>query len=969
MAASEKALRPLPGNLRLAQLPVELPLKNDESISTVASYKSSIYIGTSKGQILHLHCFEDASDYMLILQLQVTEKDVSVTKIMPLPDVELCLVVCNRTLYVYTLPELSPCHVGKIRDVNDISELSQVKNPKTKNIHDKVIVFTSTKLRVVQFIPPETVKLLRDIPYTGALMGVSSAAGTSANYSNICLVANGENYDVVDLQQTRRISLFEHNPEKTPQIRPNILPFDAEGKEEYLLSVRTNESMSMAMFINSFGDVTRGTLTWIDLGYPTNGMAVVWPYLLGLFHFQDTLSLTFSSLETLEVVESFKMAEVFEDRALGEIKNLKIQRLAEPIYYSHSELSSWLQKVDIDAAGQRYVSLQPANVVLHNETSLFYMYQESSTSMKLQNLLEGLKDKETDWESQLEALKDEAGVLRLLHIILLLVTSKFDLFNEASKVDFDPRIFIYLIEDLDKEVYEGLLLEKAVWTVLDHFRVLEVPGDFKDAFIKSTFENSTVDSKLFGALRVLIYRNLTDLKSTFDMIDSEAEIWVSGHASNSTILQGFDDKGWHLVKIHLQLLQQEKEKDPSVVDSTANEITNIAFKLLDKRVEEEGVSISDEGIATKDNVSLDLVDIILTQLKEKFEDSELYNKKLLELLKLHPQRGLTFLESNKNGKHKATHRHILEEYSKLHDLDAGFSSLKLEFIEQSLFEHIKEKKEIDLKSVRELVDEQLEFLQSQNESFEEEYVNLEILFASFKLENDLAEGHSARINWIDYLGIHGPRSECKTLVSIYTTLYELFICLCLHQEELPSLSFGTNQAMVYLNSLFHETDRAKLLDECINNADHTTAYWLAIHEQPPFPRELSYVKSLAHSLKTNYKTRPEDDIKSSMKQILDTYLQFEKKLSRHEGMKRLVTVFGKYFSPPELLKLMPSDLPIAFLYEYLTDILVDEEANRIDSDMVKTFARLDSRLTGKVYANFHATYKSYLEEDAESGES
>lgn len=892
---------------------------------------------------------------MLILSLRVTEKAAAVTKILPLPDVALCLVVCNRTLYVYTLPELLPCHVGKIRDVNDVLALSQVKNPKTKNPLDKVIVFTSTRLRVVQYVG-QSVKLLRDIPYNGALMGISSAAGTLANYSNICLVANGENYDVVDMQQTRRISLFEHNPEKAPGIHPAILPFDAASGEEYLLPVRTNESTSMAMFINSFGDVTRGTLTWIDLGYPTNGMAVVWPNVFGLFTVAEGLLLTLSSLETLEVVGSRRITEVFEELELGDPGDIKIQRMNEPVLFAHDELLEWLPKVDIDGNGGPYVSLQPANVVLYNEKSLFYMCDESPMFLKLKAVIDGLNEDST-WEKQIETLEDEAGVLRLLHVVFLLVTGS-DRFMAASEI-FDPRIFLYLFEDLDKAVYEGLLLERVVWRVLDHFRPLQLSEDVRNSFIESVYTTSDKESALFGALRVLIYQRST-LKQTTDLADKEHDIWCSNHPSNELVLRVIDEKGWSLVKLHIMLLQQ-KEKDKSL-GGTAQDITSLAFKLLDKRIEEDGLVILEDGTATKDGFSIDLVDTIATQLKENFEDSEQYNKNLLELLKLFPERGLAFLEANKNGKHKATHKHILEEYSKLHDLDAGFSSLKVEFIEQSFSDSIKEKGELDTTLVRELLTEQLEYLLLQHELFAEEYVNLDILLSTFKFEHDLSNGHVPSIYLIDYLAIHGPRSQCKALIALYCKIYELLLCLCLYNEPLPDVAFETNEAMKYLHTIFYEAQRGKCVDECLSRGDHKTADWLAVHEEAPMPKEPSYVSSLVASLNDRYTLRPEQDIKSSMKQILESYLLYEDPLPRHEGVKHLVKVFGSYFSPPELLQLMPSDLPIAFLDDYLTDVLVRTEIKKIDMDMIKILHRLDLKLTGKVYDDLHASYKSLLEE-------
>lgn len=964
MDASEPAFRPFPGNLQISNLPLETPLENDEHISTVATYKSSIYIGTSKGQILHLHLFEDASDYMLILQLQVTEKNVPVTKILPMPDVEWCLVICNRTLYVYTLPELLPCHVGKLRDVNDVLELSQVKNPKTKNIHDKAIVFTSTKLRVVQFIPPETIKLLRDIPYNGALIGVSSAAGTLANYSNICLVANGENYDVVDMQQTRRISLFEHNPEKAPGVLPSILPFKAEGKEEFVLPVRTNESTSMAMFINSFGDVTRGTLTWIDKGYPTNGMAVVWPYICGLSALGDSLRLTFSSLESLEVVESVDLKESFSHLELGEPRNLRIKDIQHPILYRHEGLLTLLRKVDIDGSGEPYTSLQPAHVTLYNESSLYYLYQESLTYLKLAKFETGLDTEGFDWKELLEELKDEAGVLRLLRIILLLVTKDLEKFTAEVRVDFDPRIFLYLTEKLDKEVYDGFLLESIVWKALVHFRKVELEAGFVSSFLQSAYKNSHSDSAMFDVLRLLIYSRAEDLKLVFDLIDRERELWQSEHRSNKKVLEQLQAKDRPLAEIRILLLQQEAEKDAKKTDEMAHLIAHLAFKLLDGG---SGLTVSEKGIVEQDGVTVDLVEIIVAQLKSKIENSDLYNRTLLELLKLYPQKGLTFLEENKNGKHRATHRHILEEFSKLHEVGSSFSSLKLEFIEQSLTDSIKDKKEIDIEIVRELLNEQIEYLTKQKEDMASEYSALDDILASFKREHDLAKRHMSSIKWIDYLHVHSADGECKTLASLYLKLYEVLLALQLHNVELPLVEIGNSNAMKYLQTMFSKAPAKELIEECLSFGDHLNAHWFAVHEQPPMPKKLAYFIGVDQNLQEKYTKRPTDEVKNSIKLILNRYLQHEDALTRYEGVKHIVLQFGKgYFNPPEVLRLLPLDIPIAFVYGYLSDVLVDEDIKTIESDMTKILTRLDMKLTKNVNKEFHAAFAKYLEDDVTS---
>lgn len=320
------------------------------SISAVSTYQSNLYIGTSSGRLLHFHLFDDAQEYILIGELEVSNHEIK--KLLILTNVGRVLVLAGTVTTVYTLPELTPCHIGKVRDVRDILTLSRAINPTrakgnqrsseapgsssrdtrlAQTTDDKVIFFTSTKIRILQ-VSKEGFKLLKDINYAGAVRGISTMSTMSSNYSNLVLLANNRNYDIIDVKGERKIPLFEYcgqaksrNSDKKIQnptnsenadpdsisIPPFIIPYLAKDKnqEEYLLTIESGDETSMAMFINSLGDVTRGTISWMGEGYPSGGVVVVWPYVFGAFVVGEVRSLVVSSLETLEKVLVHKVEE------------------------------------------------------------------------------------------------------------------------------------------------------------------------------------------------------------------------------------------------------------------------------------------------------------------------------------------------------------------------------------------------------------------------------------------------------------------------------------------------------------------------------------------------------------------------------------------------------------------------------------------------------------------------------------
>lgn len=73
-----------------------------------------------------------------------------------------------------------------------------------------------------------------------------------------------------------------------------------------------------------------------------------------------------------------------------------------------------------------------------------------------------------------------------------------------------------------------------------------------------------------------------------------------------------------------------------------------------------------------------------------------------------------------------------------------------------------------------------------------------------------------------------------------------------------------------------------------------------------------------------------------------------------------MTSFGKKcFSPVEVLQLIPPDLPLAFIYDYLKTVMVSNESDKIESDLIRILARLDSKLMSNVVDDLKKDLQKY----------
>lgn len=966
----------LPDNYKFRKLPLELPLNAGEAISCISTHKANLYIGTTKGLLLHYYIFDDAEEYILILKLQVLSgENCAIKKVLVVPDVEMCLVLCNRVIYPYTLPELSPCHIGKIKDVNDMSQLSQVKNPKVKNKHDKIIVYTSNKIRVVQLLP-DTVKLLRDINYLGAVMGYSSAAGTLANYSNICLVANDKNYDVVDLQQTRRISLFDYNPDKVAGVEPQIVPFIpqdiTDSTEEYMLTICSDASNSMAMFMNALGDVTRGTLAWLDKGYPSRGVVVQWPYVLGLFNArEDEVKLTFSSLSTLEVVYTVDFGELSRrELNLSEIEDINMVSVGEGVTLADQELLDLLMPVSCEGVasiGYKKQFMKP-NVILYGRDSFYCLYKESELHSLVGDLMSAIESGDNE---KLEATllnmdqPNSKTFVSRARVVLLLALKKFDELknviagDEFSLINFDPRLFL-LVDDKypdDNEMWKDLRVEKALLNLIKTLKIKNLDPEFKSWLIHKIYEcKDKYGESLWQYFRKLLYEDTQSTESTLQIVLAEKTFWQDQNDANDILLSSIESNLDYLVLFEIFKIRQDHRDQ----ESDALQIIELGLSILSGTKPLRDDYLINEGKMSVGKKTEDLVLLIFSQLTNHITDRDKYTKKLLELLKLYPDKGLELLQASKGGKHKSTHRYILQELSSTHNIDTKFSFMKVEYLEQTFLEQLAETKMIDHDLVDELFTELTKYLEENLDKYDVAFENLNILLSTFKLEINLRDRNWPKLSWIEFLHLHGRRDETKELVDMYLKLFELLLVKLLDNKAIkPYLC--DQPSFNYLSRCFTETSQSGLISFLLEQGDYSVCEWVALYGKICLPRKTIYLEEVKLRLLEKYRLRPRFEVGKSITQLIKFYLEIDDTESRNASVSHLVCRFGRsYFDVRDLLALLPNEFPIVHIQDYLTRVVLELEADRTDSVMKKMMSKLDSKFTEKVCKDFQESNKGAL---------
>lgn len=964
----------LPKDYSFKSLDLQLPLSSNESICSIAAHDSNLYVGTTHSQLFHLYLFEDAEDYIVISQLSIGNGSKSkIDKILLLTDVEQCLILSNNVIYTYLLPELSPCNVGKIRDVQDILTLSQVKSPKIKSKLDKIVAFTSTKIRLLQF-SKDVIKLLKDIPYTDSIIGLSSAAGTLANYSNICLVANKKSYDVVDIQQTRRIPLSEFNPSKINfedgihQIKPLIVPFTAEDKpekpEEYLLSICSDSTSSMALFVNAEGDVIRGTLIWFEEGCPTGGLSVEWPFVVGIFwnDRDKTERLCISSLTSLETVFVDEVLSVFQG-SFSKVGEFSVKKVEPAFSVLDKELLDILQLVSfIDKSPvQSSKQYKKASIAIVGGSSCAYLDRRSSLSSELESILQNLQDNTSEKElniccEKLKQLSNKNEKIWPIFIASLLLAGQLEevksLFKNQDKMRMiDPRLLLSWCEgivDDATDFWKEYFVTRCVSHLHGH-RKRDAGLEFRTWIIEETYRRrESYGEEINSQIREYCYTMSNKSTSALiELAESEKELWIAQNRTSDKLLSYFEENHYYLLLIHLYSL---KRREGNSFKNWAHLIIELGLGILAGRKE---LNESDERYQKEGQFNL--VEVIFNELHDGVDEERYFAKNLLELLKLLPDEGLALLKKHKGGKFLSCNKMILAELSKSVKLDHKFTSLKIEYSEQAFSNSLASETHY-LIQAKDFGMELLNYMNEEN--FDVEYENLDILFQTYRVENSLSDSTWPKLTWIEFLHLHGSSSECKELAQVYLKLYEVLLLIIGTDSEIPIVFQKERSVTQYLTRMSKSDGQLKYLLEL---KDYSTAECIAIFGVYPIPRKGIYQgNSLAKLRKRNQVSK--ELVVNNIGKVLVFYLNIDDEKARYTAVTHVLTdLVSDLVSIAEILQLIPDDFPIWCIRNFATRSVTSLGQDQSESAVRKVLARQDVKFSKLLLQDFQHSHSDLLQ--------
>ncbi|KAI8932798.1 hypothetical protein NX059_010286 [Plenodomus lindquistii] len=240
--------RPAPphGPYILRKLVADLPLAADGDadqvhITCVDVCNGNLYVGTSAAEILHFVLLppesSDAAEEptaIIASRLEPPHNDANgpgVQQILILPKVNKACVLCNNTLSIYSLPELSPDSTFKPISCLWVGGVDL--NQDVDHGGDGVVVVIGLKkrLRLVQISEHHPPKAIKAIEYGGCLLSVRRDTFSCA--------ADAHSYALLDVEHQQKIGLFPIS-----SLDPHV--GDVGGAAESLATVPQGPSRSVS---------------------------------------------------------------------------------------------------------------------------------------------------------------------------------------------------------------------------------------------------------------------------------------------------------------------------------------------------------------------------------------------------------------------------------------------------------------------------------------------------------------------------------------------------------------------------------------------------------------------------------------------------------------------------------------------------------------------------------------------------
>lgn len=504
-----------------------------------------------------MHYFNVESSYIFASRQKTHAKKIRpVSRILLLPPVSLALILSQNITSVFSLPEFAPrTGVGSMRDVSDISvdvnEFQRLNTAKTDTM--SVTAFSKQAIRIVD-VKPDSLILTKTIDYPGAITGIRRAS--------YALVATKDSYDLIDLDNTRKIPLFpvrattpkdeEECLDTADIIRPLIIPV---GIDEFLVtSGTTNDEPAMGIVVNVDGDISRGTIPWPR--YPK-------------FVAVDDLYVT-------AVVGNQIMIHSLYDQALVQTIDYEVQPILSHVMATYSvpyePLADKLRLIPLsggsDPDRESREKEQAAQLCILS--SSLFVYSDNGVEclvpkprlFHFEELV--LKGKIDEVKNEVENfdVTSELRVLELQYLTLLIGLSNLLHKNYESAIEsfsvLDPRIVIWMFEKGHGHLYGELWTFNGIVPLLESIKLdTKIYHTFLTHFLGRRESESLADrANVFRSIEMSLLSLAKTEEDYFNIIDNHIE------ESFEEAVEYFESKKQYL---YLSRLYEKKKMDEQVL--------------------------------------------------------------------------------------------------------------------------------------------------------------------------------------------------------------------------------------------------------------------------------------------------------------------------------------------------------------------------------------------------------------------
>lgn len=979
---------------------IEKDLSNDDEISCLATYQANLYIGTAKGRLLHYHKFEDADDYMIISQLQVSNNK-AVQQILLFTSVEKALVLSGDKVAMYSLPEFSPLNIGKLKGITGMLKINRV-NGDNKEGSETSLLWTKDKIRVIS-VTKQLIKLLKDINYSNTLACVS----TLVENGKYVIAANESTYVILDLENIRQIPLFEHNSASGSDFTPQIIPFgsgDSTG-QEFLLLVKSDQKSLMGMFMNANGEVTRGTLLWENTGYPSGTICIDSPYILALFKPDNSsYRIVTSSLVTLLEVKTQDLEHILtenQENDKREESEHEESQQDKPItdepssYYSlkevecdlitkSSDLSKLLTQESIPSgsATQSCITIK-SRLTLASKRSLLVATRYPTTILLAKRFCKLVAnvsnvDAFSEIYNELKDLKQDNDDLALLSaqlqcfILIFIDQDKFlDMVThivegkEGKKMLFDPLFVVHLMSGKD-----WLSTVKRSTTVFSMFTDIIQPirdrlGNEKELKARYLFkvlkivneDPTIIDSDISDIIHYELYsKHLNTLEQVSITVVEDLNYWNGINFDNNIVKHLEENNVINLIEIYKTLLENLKQSPNK--DKIAERLCSLCLSLISDTGKLARSYGKQENDVTKKKESL--IDLTLHSLKKDIKDPKTYGKYLFEILKVTPQKGVTFIKNNRREEYKDIHKQIMNQINLKDESDStalGLTHMKFEYAESVFIDDLKRFNDSSsLDVLDEFLGETLVRFTSKDLLNQKNLEVLHNLKCEYSLKReDIGAKSWPKINWVDFLLVKISQLEEKLFFELYAKIYELILIRCrfktfalVEVKDDIEEKFENNANLQYL--LFMSLDGSKKIEKLLEFSDYQNAEYAAIKDVLVFPAKTFYLPHISVKLPRN-EGPTNNCIKKNLITIFKFYSENFVEDQRLLSIIHFLNNYEKHFTPLEALGMIPKDIPIIYLKEYLDRIFVDYNIKHTDILFHKAIGKADSKFMKKLSEN------------------